>query len=49
MPTQHDGQSSSARSTTKTRKSAKAQSDAITLGKKESSKANKVPATGMGR
>ena len=46
MPKQ-DGQSSSARPTTKTRKSAA--SPPITEGKSKSSKANKTPTTGMGR
>jgi hypothetical protein len=49
MPTQHDGQSSSARGTTKSRKPSKPASDAIVQGKRMSSKANKTPATGMGR
>lgn len=46
---QHDGQSSSARPSTKGRKSAKSMSDAIVMGKRKSSKANKVPSTGLGR
>jgi hypothetical protein len=46
MPGQ-DGQASSARPTTKTKKPAA--SPPLTEGKPMSSKANKTPATGMGR
>ena len=49
MPTRHDGQSdtSSRRPSTKTAKTPA--SPPITMGKDKSSKANKTPATGMGR
>lgn len=47
MASSKDGQASSARPATKSRKSPA--SPPITEGKPMSSKANKVPATGMGR
>ena len=46
-PSKHDGQSSSARPSTKSRKTPTG--TPIVMGKDKSSKANKTPSTGMGR
>jgi len=49
MANQFAGQTASARPSTKGRKPSKSMDQAIARGKDKSSKANKTPATGMGR